>query len=90
MFGYLGMAPGAGLAPVARPRVRGRCPEPAAVTETSVATSCHAFHAGHRFKLERAEGATVLRPMVEGCTAGEFEAIWSERPRGLRPLGRSS
>jgi hypothetical protein len=35
------------------------------------------------FELERTEGATVVRHTIEGCAAGEYEAIWCER---IEPL----
>jgi carbon monoxide dehydrogenase subunit G len=37
----------------------------------------------HWFELEPAEGATVVRYMVEGCAVGRYEAIWCER---IEPL----
>jgi hypothetical protein len=37
----------------------------------------------HWFELELAEGATVVRYMIEGCAVGRYEAIWVER---IEPL----
>jgi hypothetical protein len=41
------------------------------------------LQAEHWFELDLAEGATVLRHTVKGCTVGEFEAVWCER---IEPL----
>ena len=40
----------------------------------------------HWFELGFAEGATILRHTLEGCAAGKYEAIWSERVEPLHDL----
>jgi len=40
----------------------------------------------HWFELEPAEGATVVRHTIEGCTSGKYEVIWRERIEPLHDL----
>jgi hypothetical protein len=44
------------------------------------------LQAEYWFELEPAEGPTVLRHVIEGCTAGKYEAIWRERIEPLHNL----
>ncbi len=44
------------------------------------------LQAEHWFELELAEGSTVVRHVIEGCTAGKYEAIWRERIEPLHDL----
>ena len=44
------------------------------------------LQAEHWFELELAEGSAVVRHVIEGCTAGKYEAIWRERIEPLHDL----
>jgi len=44
------------------------------------------LQAEHWFELELAEGSTVVRHVIKGCTAGKYEAIWRERIEPLHDL----
>jgi hypothetical protein len=44
------------------------------------------LHGEHWFELEPGEDATVVRHTLEGCAAGQYEAIWRERIGPLHDL----
>jgi hypothetical protein len=44
------------------------------------------LHGEHWFELEPGEDATVVRHTLDGCAAGQYEAIWRERIGPLHDL----
>jgi hypothetical protein len=44
------------------------------------------LQAEHWFELDGADGATVVRHIIDGIAAGTYEAIWSERIEPLHDL----
>ena len=44
------------------------------------------MQAEHWFELDGADGATIVRHIIDGSASGKYEAIWSERIEPLHDL----